>query len=95
MPRDYLLGLYELDSDVSSGGATVWYSLIFKENGNIAVEQHRDLNQPHRKDKVTDLLPESWDNIKVNGIPLRELAIKKLKEILPKPEPSKSCIKPN
>jgi hypothetical protein len=95
MRRDYLLGSYPLDSVSSPGGDTIWYSLIFDEKGNMAVEQHHDFNQPYKNDRVTDLPPENWDNFQVNGVPLRQLVINKLKEILPKPEPSRSCIKPS
>jgi hypothetical protein len=46
MRRDYLLGSYLLGSVDSPGGTTVWYSLIFDEKGNMAVEQHHDFDQP-------------------------------------------------
>jgi hypothetical protein len=94
MHRDYLLGSYELDSVSSPGGTTVWYSLIFDEKGNMTVEQHHDFDQPFKKDRVQDLPPDKWDNFIVNGVPLRELVIKKLKEILHKAEQSRSCINP-
>ena len=93
--RDYLLGSYPLTSVDSPGGDTAWYTLIFNEKGNMAVEVHRDFNQPFKNDRVDDVPPEKWDGIVVNGVLLRELVIKKLKEILPKPEPSRSCIKPS
>jgi len=84
-----------LDSVSSPGGTTVWYSLIFDEKGNMAVEQYHDFSQPYKNDRTTDIPPENWGNHEVNGVPLRQLVINKLKEILPKPEPSRSCIKPS
>jgi hypothetical protein len=95
MRRDYLPGSYLLDSVSSPGGDTVWHSLIFDEKGNMAVGQHHDFNQPYKNDRVTDLPPQNWDNFQVNGVPLRQLVINKLKEMLPKPEPSRSCINPS
>lgn len=84
MLRDYLLGSFPLDSINKSGGTVIWYSLIFNERGEMVVEEYCDLDQPYKNDRVTDITPDKFDSYQVNGVPLRELVIKKLKEILPK-----------
>lgn len=82
--RDNFIGSFPLDSINKPGGTEIWYSLIFDENGNMAVEEYHDFNQPYKSDRVTDISPENFDKYEVNGVPLRTLVINKLKEILPK-----------
>lgn len=94
MFRTHLLGKYPLDSISQPGGTIIWYTLIFNERGELAVEEYYDLDQPYKNDRSTDISPENFDKYQVNGVPLRELVIKKLKEILPPPPPSRSCIQP-
>ena len=83
MQRENLIRSFPLDSINKPGGTEIFYSLIFDENGNMAVEEFHDFDQPHKNSRAMFIAPENFDKHEVNGVPLRKLVVNKLKEILP------------
>jgi hypothetical protein len=80
MRREYPLTSFEIDS-AKAQCVTVWYTLIFNDQGEMVVEEYRDFGPPFYKDSVTVIPPEKFDNYTVNGTSLRQLVLKKLEEI--------------
>jgi len=85
--RKYWLG--------STGGLNEkTYELVFSGSGEMYVQYTIDYDQPYRKDGGGTLKAENFSNHHIYGVSLLEIVRKKLLEILPPPEPSQSCIKP-
>jgi len=74
---------YPIGSETKPGGDTIWFTLIFDEQGEMYVEMCHDFNQPAKNDKMTHLRAENFDKFTVNGVSLRQLVVRKLSEILP------------
>jgi hypothetical protein len=83
MQRENLIRSFPLDSINKPGGTEIFYSLIFDESGNMAVEEFYDFDQPHKSGRAMFIAPEDFDKYEVNRVPLRNLVVNKLKEILP------------
>jgi len=68
----------------SSGGLTDHsYDLVFTDGGEMFVQETIDYEQPYKKDGGGPLKAEHMPRVRVNGVPLLELVVKKLSEILP------------
>ena len=85
MVRKYLITSFHIDCTNAAGGATVQYVLVFTERGEMLVEESRTYNHPFNNDTLLEIHPEQFENHTIAGVPLRQLVIKKLEEILPEP----------
>lgn len=81
MIRKYDLASYYIDS-AGGGGTTICYALVFDEQGEMLVEEHRR-HEPFQQDSLSQIRPAQFDNFTIAGVPLRQLVLKKLQEILP------------
>jgi hypothetical protein len=59
------------------------YTLIFDDDGKMFVNEYKDFEQPYKKPRSTDISPENFANMKLEGQTLKELIVKKLEQILP------------
>lgn len=83
MIRRYSLASFHVDSIGGSSGTTINYSLVFNERGEMLVEECRTFDDPFQADTVLQIGPKQFDNYTIERMPLRELVIKKLEQILP------------
>jgi hypothetical protein len=60
-----------------------YYTLVFDDDGKMFVNEYTDFDQPYKKPRSIDILPENFGNFKLEEGTLKELVIKKLGQILP------------
>ena len=80
MIRKYDLASYYIDS-AGGGGTTISYTLVFDEQGEMLVEEHRHY-EPFQQESRSQIRPAQFENYTRAGVTLR-LVLKKLQEILP------------
>ena len=70
----------------SADGGIGWdetYNLIFTDKGELVVRVIRDYSQDYKTPDVREIEPKDFAAVKVGGVSLRDLVLKKLAEILP------------
>jgi len=83
MIRRYSLGSFHVDSTGGPNGTKIDYNLVFNDKGEMLVEECRVYNDPFKPDTVSQIALHQFENYSVQGVPLRELVIRKLEQILP------------
>ena len=71
----------------SEDGGIAWdktYSLVFTFDAQMRVLIVKEFEQPYKTPDVEEVQPKDFDRHTVRGIPLREIVLNKLDEILPK-----------